>query len=815
MQRVFGVFFLGGFFVLVGCSRPPEIPEIQKPKGVSSPEIALRDSLSPSDFRKIFTALNQKGQLKGLELWLQTTPDNDLSILGKAVDQYLYQEALNPDGLPTLLENRIRQGSFTQLKYGLLNLSQTSFSHLLKSGLRHEATPKLLQKGSFIFDPKWGHNISHYQRFLTSNSFNKQDFIQFLSELKNILEKPDFVKEWLHLCQSLRRSELGPNLFISLQQMEELHGEAVRSDLAQQIHKAVKSSGNSASLVNRLLKLVNLLNRSSAGLFSEAQKTLQTEEGESLIRLLSERFESVILKGAAGFIKETLAEPFDEVELSSKFWADLPRKKAEDAPTENFTHLFRRIQYALDKMSNSSRTYKDPQITLNSFILTRWFEAMAIANLKQIESIDSKTFADSFWKTPIHPFVFNLNLLEIDEKGKPIKDPNGKYTLSQRIENELKALGMEEFANDLKWGVKQDSFGATSTRVEINNFDQSFLSAFRTVVSALHKAHPLADPVPFLSSVAYLFTRPNEKGPLTLADLDSPNMLNSLQNFSRGLSFAQIRKLVSFLFEDLEIGNLSAEDRDKLKMLFPNNSVHAELLDQLLQNLQVIYDLDSHASTALSLLEFYHSLLSNSRLQDISAISKVFSFVEKTDFFGKVGTEEKYPNLLGIFSREQDLSQIMHLMADANSEQQAALVKISDFIVGQTDIEGRDFISFFKDVIVANPTATAEILNLVIQQSEAFALTENEKIWIGQFVSSSSFADLYRILVTQTQSENLHQLINEFEKLQKSGDLEGLIKVLGNMRSDRMQRLALALWSWEKSPELEAFFEVIKTLTKS
>jgi len=819
MQRVVGLAFFWGILFFVGCSRPPEIPVLDNSKADTYPEIALRDSLSPADFRNIFEALNQKGHLSGFKTWLRTTSDADLNILGKSINKFIYQDAFEQNGLPSLLETRIGKKGFTQLNKKLKIIAQDfpdfSFAQFLKSILNQPSTPKILVRGSFVFEPQWNQNFQYFEILNFFQSPKTSEIEGTLVDMKRLLELPNFKNEFIELCQTLRNSEIGKNFFISLQSLREIYGESLYSDLGGLISKGLQLTENSNSVITRLLKLVKILNQPSGGLFSEAQKTLKTEEGEALVRLLSERFEPIILKAATGFIRETLQEPFDEINLNANFWKELPRKNIEDIPTKNFIHLLRRLQFALDKMANSSHSSKDPHVTLNSFLLTRWFEEMAKVNSQQLMALAPDNFHEVFWQMSVQPFTFALNLLELDEKGKPIKDPNGGYILSHRIENELRTIGMEEFANDLRWVVKQDSFGPTSTKIGLSGTEINLIGSLKTVITLLHKAHPIADPVPLLSSVAYLFTRPMEGSSITLAELESPNMLDSLQNLARGLSFYQVRKIITFLFRDLDLGNLSVEDREKLRTLYPNNPTTADLLDSVLQNLQIIYDLDRHSPGGVSLLELYHAILTNSRFKDVKSLSKLLMFFESSGLFGATNSKNNYPYIVKNLSNQSDLSKLISLFGNANSAQINSLLRIMQFVGGERDSDVKDLLSFSRDIIFSNPKTASTILSIIQDENETFNLSEPEKLWLHQFINGNSFSDLYRILVTNNQSENLYKVMDELKKLQENKELEGLIRVLGNIKSDRMQRLALILWKWEKSQELDDFFELVKSLTKS
>jgi hypothetical protein len=819
MHRVLGVILNFGLLVFVGCSKPPEIPVIGSNKPEFFPEIALRDTLTAEDFRKIFNAVNQTGRLNGLKKWFEKASDHDLNTLGKAANLYLYQDSLDSGGLPKLIENRIFSKTFSNLSRSLENLDPKKelkpLNQILRSSFTHPSFSKIIRNNSYIFDPDWLDSISQIRLpKLTSSEILGPDSL-LLTDLKRATEDPAFEQEGILLAQTIRTTEIGKNIFLSLQDISEKKGTEALKDLSQSFSSIVKSSSKSDSILTRGLTLADLLNRPSQGLFSEAQETLKTADGETLVRLMAERFEPLVLRGAAGFIRETLKEPFDDVELDAKFWLELPRKNITDPPTENLRHLCRRIQFAMDKMANSSQINKDASVILNSFLLTEWFESYAKENKDILSAISKEKFKDDLWATPIKHFSFSINLLELDEKGKPTKDSNGKLVLSPKIESELKALDMEEFANDLKVSIKRDSFGPTLTKISSSINDLSLKKGLAETLNSLHRAHPIADPVPFLASLAFLITRPNEGSPILLADLETPNMLNSIQNFLRGLSFTQLRKLVTFAFEDLEIGNLSEEDRERLKSLYPNNPSAQDLLDSLLQNLEVIHDLDRHLPEQISLLEFYHSILSNSRTRDIKGFTALFKFLHSTQLFDVKDSKGKYPSVIQAFTQEEKLTQLVEALAKCNPSQEEAILKVFHSLIGNRDTDITDLFSFLKGTLLADTQALKSALSLIQNKNWNVTLSREENEWLFRFINSDLFFDLHHALVEINDSQQVFQLAAELETLQQDGELENIFKVLGNMKSDRIQRLALVLWEWEKSHELKAAFALIKNLTKS
>ncbi len=819
MQRVFWAILIGLSFFFVGCSSPPELPILENSRTQSFPEIALRDLLTPDDFRKIFEALNSKGQLNGFKPWLNSTSNHDLKILGAAANEYLYQDAFNPEGLPALIQNQVDLKSFSDLSKDLENLNKKypslPLNQVLSSTLSHSSLPKLLKRNSYLFNPEWHRAFKPFKVSTLSYSEFLADNSQLLKDLSQLFENPSFEKNLIILSKHLRVSELGKNVFLTFQSLGQERGASIFRELSQSVIKSLKATQESPSQVTRFLKLAELLNRPTSGLFLKAQQTLKTDEGQALVRLLSERFEPMILKGTSGFIRETLKEPFDDLELNAKFWLELPRKNISDPPTKNLIHLLQRIQFALDKTSNSSRIIKDTSVTLNSFLLAEWFEHYARANHDLINALPVENFDKFFWQQPIKSFSFALNLLELDEEKKPIKDNNGKFILASKIDLELKALGLKEFSNDLEWSVKQKSFGPTITKIASGGNTSTLKESLEKTLVALHRAHPLADPVPFLTSMAFLFSRPEEGSPLILADLESPNMLNSIQNFLKGLSFSHIRKLITFLFEDLQIGNISIEDRERLKSLYPNNPETAELLDSILQNLQVLYELDAHLPNQISLLEFYHSFLVHCRDNDIKGLTALFSFLQSTTLLEVSPSGAKYPGLIQALTHEIALSRFIQSLGEATQEQQESLLKISRSVIGTKDSDISELSSFFKDILIKNIKTLQILINLSQEGSLNLSLTESEQKWIYRFISSGSFSDLYRILVELNTSQNLSQFVSELEALQGRGEFENTIKILGNLKSDRMQRLASILWRWEKSRELRSLFSLIKSLTKS
>ena len=820
MQKIFRGFFLCLGLGVLGCSQPPSLPVLENFKNSSSPDIALRNTLTVEDIRKIFESLNTKGNLNGIKNGLKNASSHDLEVLGSAINRYLYQEALNSDGLPSLLEARILSKTFSTLNQKLDSFTKNdglpSFNLFLRSTLTHSSLPNLLIHSYFLFDPEWNRAISQLKipPMPAPSLFGHNSLLW--PDITKAIQDPSFEKEVTLMTKSLQQSELGKNLFFALHQIQEEKGGSAFKELSESLLLAVSSNSKTPSILTRWLTLAKILNQSSNGLFLNAQESLKTETGETLVRLLAERFEPMILGGVSGFIRETIKDPFDNEVLDAKFWLALPRKTPFDPPTPNFIHLFNRIQFSMEKMANGSRPNRDPSVTLNSFLLVKWFEEFAKVNAGEITQLAELDFHEAFWTNPIKPFSFTLNLLDLNPDGKPKKDSDKKLILSPLIEAELKLLGLEEFSNDLKLSVKQESFGSTLTKFTTNNNASSLKKALTQTIVSLHRAHPFADPVPLIASIGYLFTRPSSDPlPFNLADLETPNMLNSIQVFIKGVSFHNLRKIKTFLFEDLQIGTLSQEDREQIKSLYATNPESAELLDSILQTLQVIYELDAHAPQALSLLEFYHYILVNSRNRDVKSLTAIFSFLNSTKLFEVTESKPKYPSIFQGLNQTSYNSAILEILAGTTPKQEQSLLLALNSIFGNKEVGVTELFSFFRDVIVPHHKTISSLVLLSETEHWNVLLTSQEQEWIRKLLTSETFPELFHVLVDLNDSKTLFQMASDLQQLEHHGDLRDVLKVLSHIKSDRMQRLALVLWKWEQTRELGNLFSLIKNLTKS
>lgn len=820
MARVYGIVVLSSVFLFLGCSQPPELPNLPNPDSNSAPEIALRDSLTANDVRNLFKAVNQKGQFSNLSQLFATASDNDLVILGNAANRYLYQEALNKNSLVALLKNRVQKKSFSEnlsiLKSACSEQACQTQIRFFKLAASHPAFPKLIQRNSYVFSDEWKQTIS--KLLAVSNSSTSPEpatKLNMKNDLSKLVGNPNFEDLAIQLFTSLQKTELGKSFFLTLKDLQENYSSEAFSDLATQIKLTLVSTQNQPSILMRWLRLAKALNRPSQGLFLHAQETLNTDEGQTLVRLLSERFDPLILKGASGFIRETLKEPTDDETLDVKFWAKLPRKNPTDEPTPQLKLLVQKIQYALDKMESTSQTLKDPKKILNSYLLALWFEQFARENSENISAIPSNNFSNELWSTPIKAVSFSINLLSLDPTGKPLTDHDGKLILSLQVEQDLKFLELTEFAEDLKYLIKQNSFGPTLTKISIGEDTPNLDKALLVALNTLHRDRPIAEPVPFISSLIYMISRPDSGTKLTIADFESNNMLESVEKFLAGVSFPQLRKAIDFLFNDLQIGNISEEDRERLKSLYPKNPECAELLDLILVNLQVIHDLDNHSLGHMSLLEVYHKLLTNSRHRDLTGLSAIFTFLETTGMLENGSPNAKFPSILGLLSDAESIAALIQALAATSSEQQTLLLHAMNSVFGSSQTDFKEFLSFSKEAIIPNLSAVISIKALLENHSTNLSLTPEESAWLKRVIESEAFQATYQVLVRILASQDMNALINELEKLELEGELENGFKVLSNIQSDRMQRLALTFWEWEKSRELRPFFSLLKFLTNS
>lgn len=819
MARVLGTVVLSCLFFLLGCSNPPQLPTIPNADNTPKTDIVLRDTLTVQDFQNLFHTINQKGQFNHLGQLFTQASEQDLTQLGKWTNFYLFQEAINPDGFVSILENRVHDQSFSklfaELKTNCLTDSCPKILNLLKNGLSHPNFPKLLKRNSYLFSAEWLAAVSKLNFRATASNGDNNNTSQIVNDISKLFSATDFKPKFIYLIGQLKKSSLGQSFFLTLNELRENYGEQVFNDLSEQLKLSVHDDPQKPSIINRWLALAKLLNQPSHGLFTHAQETLKTDDGQTLVRLLSERFEPLILKGTAGFIRETLTHPLDDESLDLNFWKTLPRKSIANGPTENFGILLQRIQYAFDKMSSTSKTIKEPKAILNAYLLALWFEQFAKENIDSITLIETENFNESLWATAIKPISFSVNLISVDPTGKPIKDKEGKLVLSAQVEKDLLTLGLNEFVDDLKYLIKQNSFGPTLVKISLNDPSLTLKSSLTAVISNLHRDRPFADPIPFLTSVVFMFTRQDSKAPINLASLETDNMLLSIENIIRGVSFVNLRRLNTFLFEDLQLGSISQEDRERLKSLYPNNPECAELLDSILSNLQIIYDLDKHEPNKISLLEAYHVLLNNSRNKDLPGLSAIFNFVESTHLFQFENNQALFPNLLKAVQDSNANANFLTGLSFANEQQQTVLLNSVHSVFGDTSQETEELLSFMHDVLLPQASTIASLHSFFQEHPLNFSLSHQELNWIKRFIDHESFIPTYEAVQQTLTGSQLNKVTDELEQLHNLGELQNALKVLGNIESERMQRLALVLWDWDRSNELKSFIWILKLLTKS
>lgn len=271
MQKIFRGFFLCLGLGVLGCSQPPSLPVLENFKNSSSPDIALRNTLTVEDIRKIFESLNTKGNLNGIKNGLKNASSHDLEVLGSAINRYLYQEALNSDGLPSLLEARILSKTFSTLNQKLDSFTKNdwlpSFNLFLRSTLTHSSLPNLLIHSYFLFDPEWNRAISQLKLppMPASSLFGHNSLLW--PDITKAIQDPSFEKEVTLMTKSLQQSELGKNLFFALHQIQEEKGGSAFKELSESLLLAVSSNSKTPSILTRWLTLAKILNQSSNGLF--------------------------------------------------------------------------------------------------------------------------------------------------------------------------------------------------------------------------------------------------------------------------------------------------------------------------------------------------------------------------------------------------------------------------------------------------------------------------------------------------------------------------------------------------------------------
>ncbi len=148
------------------------------------------------------------------------------------------------------------------------------------------------------------------------------------------------------------------------------------------------------------------------------------------------------------------------------------------------------------------------------------------------------------------------------------------------------------------------------------------------------------------------------KEPTSLFYLGRFEKVPNLLGFINGelASLEDRAPLMNSLFVDLQLGKLSPDMKNLVLSFYDDGSDQQKRVIQILNSLQMFYELDRKVGDLPSPLETYHRVLLHSSHREMKPIGSVLSLLGRGNFFGQTGAQPNYPGLFGLVSTGRSLS---------------------------------------------------------------------------------------------------------------------------------------------------------------
>ncbi len=751
-------------FFLAACTQAPTPPTLGRNSQSGGRKI-LSGSLGPDDYREIFHSINRDGKLSGLEAYFERPTNDELSRFGHVISRRFYEER----DLLELLTRRIEKKSFEK-RLGLL-----PHRELLRAILDAHEFPPLMKEIREAWSPSFSLPMQsiHTEWLRYPESSNEpssgekltQDFQKFLSSPL----REDAQKAW----SLFREHRGGASLLSALFDLKKKNGVGAFQGLGRGLSSLLPSDPSKPNELQKLLELIHAADRPSDGIFESISRKFKSEP--DLIHEIANRFKPMVTNAARGFAKEALSES-----RLREFWKNVPKRGRE------FTEVFIALRIALEQVAGPALDLaSDPEGFLqnlrlysNAFALTKWIETVATLNGKKEEA---------FWELLVKTPALTLDLR------------------SPEMQKEMADIGLQDFvaflekAKDVPLGNFQYDFPAITTPIPLREaLNQAMASAANT--------RPFADPTSFIRALIYPLTRPDGKTIFGFADLESENLMDSINRLVSGLRFSTWRNLKRTLFEDMDLLQLDNPTFDTRKLIlgfYPDDSMK-DRVASLLDRVPSLYAFDREYKNLPSPFYSYHTLLRHTSPEDIPAITSLFSFLGKSRF-----ATPDFPYLMDWMREGVPLGQTANSLSVLGTQSREA------FLRPLGEIEPEEFLSLLSRLVQDHPKAFSNLAQALIEGrfwDQWPSLEEAELEWIQEFIRSNDLQTTWDFLHRYASRENCLQLLAELKRLTSNGYLKEAVHLLWQFQNESLRHFAEVWLEWDRSGEWNNFLNRMEEL---
>ena len=816
---------------LGACSKPPKIPSLGDSVDSPTDRLVLDSTLSAKDYREIFHAINRKGKLDALKPYLDVPSEQSLEALGDIFSRRIYETALSQDGPVSLLESRIQDRTFSKWRTVIKKWeSRPQFIDEKKAVLalvKQEAIQELISFDSGFFDPEWARLLgslrSAKERYQETENWEATELPsskEVVADLQTMLRSP--IREELpKRLVAWKREGFGGFILQALFEMREsgqpgkkiADGRAFEG-LSRGLGALLENAQNENSL-HTLLEFQDLINAPSNGLFSAISEKFIAEPdyGNEIAKL----FRPLSSRALNGYLKEILSQRklFDEEGryYDKAFWLNVARRDENQKPSQEFIDLFIAIRTAMERIAGPARSIEDSRdaflhnlpIYTTAFALTKWCEAVVRENHNAWQKAPDEKFYQKIWELPL-----SLKELAVDLSGRGMQ--NGSDI------EDLGKIGLSDFAKQIQEIVSKEGFGNFYYRFrEVNG--STFGQALQEAVELAEEVRPASDPGALIRALIFPLTRDGESALLSFQKWETPNLFTSLNKVLLQLSPSTWKSLKQTLFEQFQLGKLKDPDFDTRRLIlefYPEEPLKARV-GRILDGIPLIEDFDKSVKGLPSPFEAYTTFLRNVPVSQFPEIAASFHMVTQAEWLAGTATAPHTPTVFKTVKQGKLLGSLLYAFSHLTQETHADFFRPFWRALGNQGEGLRSHFSVLEVLVDSHPQALASLLSRAFEHCETLwdwyeAVSESERAYLVEFLPSRDAKETIRFFHQEGSQSDLLDLVKELKVLSQSGYLLEAFKLLKQIQSERMRRIAEVLLQWQESGELLAFLDSLEVI---
>ncbi len=815
-------------FVL-GCSKPPSIPELPSRQPFSAERIVLSDKLTATDIRKLFQAVNTNGALDAFKPLLEKASDEELSWLGGWLTRYFYRPESNEADLVNTLKSATKARRFTTWSNGVAKWKSSENFAAERAAIfafgKSEYLSDIVKHDVDFIDPRWIALLRQLRANSDARYVEEGGLPGPLATEPPILTGKDVVTDLISMAYNpvtrmglskavsiLNSSYAGTSLLRGLSDMSGKYqskaSQGMSAGLRQMLLTPVKPGDSVAGVRNQLdlaLFFVASANQNTTGLFKALQSSFSGKT--ALTPLLAETLKSFFERAISGWLREKLMAKHP----SPDFWKSLNSA----APNDSFKELFTDILEALGafvplkpETEPGSLAHNTP-VYLNAITLAKWFEAQAKAS--------PDAFQES-WNGAVALTPMSVNFTEKKEK---VEFPQ---------EALMNALGIGSFAIQFKKYV----LSGVVTPEEFN-YSFFFLEASMPLDAALvevcqqaESVQSLGEPQIVFQSVLFYLTHPSPGNPIALESFETDNLMDSLNRWIGFLPYENLKRVKRLVFEDLGLASLGPDDRKAILDLLPGkeNQGYRAMINNLLTSAHALAALDQTVKPGLpTALEVYQSVARFTAGPDARWLSSIFSLVSQGGFVSEKPSlpgAQRVPFFPSFFNAVQSTT-FSHTL------DRFSVVEVNDrplvfgpfgrgldVLAGERDPGITLHLDIFSSVASKQKLGVESLVDRLLyawanpnKLSQALDISWLPFSAIKAMVESGDHDKFITLFRKYFNAKLCRELVSQVRQMSKTGALERAFDLLALVKDDqgRMRIIGEAFGDWQRSGELDAFLD--------